>query len=418
MRILLVAPGYPPDEAAGTELYAAAAAAALAELGHEIWVFAANPSARQGAHRTEQDGAVTVERFLGRAPVTPGDVPPLVDETADTAFSAALERFRPDVVHVVSLLHLSHRLVAIARASHVPTVVSPCDFWFLCPRIHLPVGAQRHPLRGRLWGLNCFTHTEGRSLRWLASLLYRGRLAARIRWHIRRAVELRATLNHADLVLAPSEFVRRRYLEFGVSSRKLEVLPLGLEAVPVERTPRGGGPRIGYLGAFLYDKGPDLLVRAFRRVPADARLVLRGPEPEPGYVASLKAAAAGDPRIEIGPPVDAGRVGEFLAELDLLVVPSRLHESFSRVAREAFVAGVPVLAGAAGALPEIIRPGRNGTLFKAGDEDDLAQRMRELLEPGVLDGLRDFPAVKTMTQHAAELVARYRRIAERDSGPY
>jgi glycosyltransferase involved in cell wall biosynthesis len=410
MKVLLVLHGYPPEETAGTELYAEEAANALAALGHDVHVFAANPAARRPTHRTEMRGAIAVERFLGDVRAEPDGVRPLRDGAAEAAFATTLEQFRPDVAHVISVELLSTELVRLAKAA-APTIVAPTDFSFACPSVHIPVG-RRHRLRGRLWGLNCFGHTEARNPRWVGALLRRRRLGRRIRWHLGRADALREALRSADLVLTPSEFVRRVYVDFGVDPGRIEALPLGLEIdhVPAPR-PSNPHPRIGYLGAFARDKGADLLVDAFRQVDApDVELVLRGRTIDPAYAAAVSHAAATDPRIELGHAVE-GRVLDFLATLDLLVVPTRVHESFSRVAREAFVAGVPVLAAAAGALPEIVIPETNGALFTAGEVDDLRRSLAQLVAPGALERLHNFPQVKTMDEHARELVVRYERLA-------
>jgi glycosyltransferase involved in cell wall biosynthesis len=55
----------------------------------------------------------------------------------------------------------------------------------------------------------------------------------------------------------------------------------------------------------------------------------------------------------------AGRVGEpelarLRAEAALALVPSRAAETFGLAAAEAMAAGVPVVAGATGALPELV----------------------------------------------------------------
>jgi glycosyltransferase involved in cell wall biosynthesis len=68
-----------------------------------------------------------------------------------------------------------------------------------------------------------------------------------------------------------------------------------------------------------------------------------------------------------------------LAELDLLVVPSSGEGGFPRVAMEAFAAGVPVLAHASGAIPEVVVEGQTGFLLKCGSAEEIATRVNELL---------------------------------------
>lgn len=409
MRILLVAHGYPPDEAAGTELHARAVTQALTGTGHDVRVFAANPTARARTHRLDNVDGIRVERlWTGHSAERDGTVS-LRDPEAERLFTRAMSEFRPDVVHVVSLIFLSDRLIEIAQRADVPVVLAPTDFWFLCPSVHLPVG-RRHVLGGRFWGLNCFLHTEGASLRWAAALARRGRLQHRIARHLRRANTLRTVLQRADLVVTPCAFVRERFIEFGADPARVEALTLGLEAESPPRPPRGSVPLVGFLGAFTREKGPDLLVDAFTHVASEARLVLRGRPVDPPYAAALRTAAATDPRVTVGDALEPGQALPYLATLDLLVIPTRVHESFCRVAREAFVAQVPVLAAAAGALPEIVEPGCSGELFRAGDAGDLTKKLRHLLDNRGFARLDRFRHVKTMDEHALELVERYRRV--------
>jgi glycosyltransferase involved in cell wall biosynthesis len=66
-------------------------------------------------------------------------------------------------------------------------------------------------------------------------------------------------------------------------------------------------------------------------------------------------------------------IGGFLAGTDLLVVPSDASDNAPRVILEAFAAGVPVLAMAAGAIPELIEHGQTGLLVRERTPAALAQ---------------------------------------------
>ena len=66
------------------------------------------------------------------------------------------------------------------------------------------------------------------------------------------------------------------------------------------------------------------------------------------------------------------------AGFDVQAVPS-LAEPFGLVVLEAMVRGVPVVASAAGGIPEIVRHGRDGLLVPAGDAAALAAALEQLL---------------------------------------
>lgn len=72
---------------------------------------------------------------------------------------------------------------------------------------------------------------------------------------------------------------------------------------------------------------------------------------------------------------------EFFGRIDVLVVPSRSiptwREQFGRVIVEGMAAGVPVIGSDSGAIPEVIDA--YGEIFREGDADDLAAKIRALL---------------------------------------
>jgi len=71
-------------------------------------------------------------------------------------------------------------------------------------------------------------------------------------------------------------------------------------------------------------------------------------------------------------------VKDFIASLDLLVVPS-LSEGSSVVAMEAMALGKPVIATAVGGVPEVVSAGETGVLVQPGDARALADGILELL---------------------------------------
>jgi glycosyltransferase involved in cell wall biosynthesis len=410
VKLLFVAHGYPPHERAGTELYVHETAQALAARGHDVTVFSAHPSANARVHEIAQHDGITVERWF--EPQTRDEALLGADsEGARAAFGAALARTRPDVVHVHHLLFLSSRLPALARSRNVAVVVTPTDHFFLCPRVHLS-DPWSHPLRGRLWGVNCLLHSEPHGVRWIAGTARRGRYPRLVRLHLSRPQRMRHALAAADRILTPSEFVRARFVEFGVDAARLQVLPLGMKPVEAEaRSSTSDGVCVGYIGAYVADKGPDLLIDAFRTINVEsARLLLRGIELDPAFVERLRSRVRDDPRIDLGGEVNDVR--GFLANVDLLVVPTRLHETFSRVAREAFQMRVPVLASDSGVLRELVTAGENGAFFRRDDMASLRTELEPLVrDPERLRALNRFPDVLTTDEHAAALESVYAEVS-------
>jgi glycosyltransferase involved in cell wall biosynthesis len=94
------------------------------------------------------------------------------------------------------------------------------------------------------------------------------------------------------------------------------------------------------------------------------------------YAEEVRHLAAGLPVEFTGWRPD---VGDVLARLDLLVVPSRANEATTRVIPEAFSAGVPVVAARAGGIPEIVDHGQTGWLVDSTEPETLALALASAL---------------------------------------
>ena len=72
-------------------------------------------------------------------------------------------------------------------------------------------------------------------------------------------------------------------------------------------------------------------------------------------------------------------VGDVLRGADLFLLPSAT-ESFGLAALEAMACGVPVIASAAGGIPEVVDDGKTGYLASPGDVATMAERALRILE--------------------------------------
>jgi glycosyltransferase involved in cell wall biosynthesis len=143
---------------------------------------------------------------------------------------------------------------------------------------------------------------------------------------------------------------------------------------------------IGYIGRILPKKGIDVLLHAFSRVHAKfpaAHLAVIG-ENDGGlhhdlrseYEALTVALGTADRTHFVG---FRENIPPYVADFDVLVLPSVEPESFGRVLIEAMAMGVPSVVSALGGATEVVRSGLNGLWCIPGDPTDLAQAIEELL---------------------------------------
>jgi glycosyltransferase involved in cell wall biosynthesis len=203
----------------------------------------------------------------------------------------------------------------------------------------------------------------------------------------------RRLAGQAHAVVVPSRFAgeRLRELRAPLDPVRVHVVPHVVRAF-AERSRAAAGEHALVAARLAPEKGVDLAVQACAR--AGLELVVAGDGPQAGAL-----RAAGGARF-VG-RVSAGELADLRARAALAIVPSRSAETFGLAAAEAMADGVPVVASAVGALPELVgaeglvTPSEVDALAAAararfGDEDAGRaglERVRSLAAPAVVAGL-------------------------------
>jgi len=126
------------------------------------------------------------------------------------------------------------------------------------------------------------------------------------------------------------------------------------------------------------NKGLATLIDALPRLPDDVFLTLVDDD-HPDNSARKRAAALGlAERVRIVGRVPTDELVALYRRASIVVVPSR-YEGFGLPAAEAMACGTPVVACAAGALPEVVTTGGGGRLVPPADPPALARAIAELL---------------------------------------
>ncbi len=446
MRILLVTNGFPPLANAGVESHTHALARELQRAGCTVHIFCRDADFSVPMYTVR-------EAIVDELPVT-RVVNNLLDvhhfdqlyqnPHIDKIFSELLTTFQPDIVHVQHCIGLSMGCLRQSIEAGIPTVVTLHDYWYICPTVNL-IRPDFALCAGSHNGMNCFDCVYlvppapvgltrlpfYHHLHRMVPLPVRQqalKLLNRLQRHQQpeasaqpiidtRVTAMRTWLGKADLIMTPSHHLKNKYVGFGIPANQIRVVPLGMNVDQwrtVIRPPRPAHAplRFGYAGSFLPTKGADIAVKAFRQVPGNMTLELVGFEP-PGslYPAQLKALIADDPRITyVGAIPNQELVGRF-STWDAFLMPALWEETFSFVAREALLTGLPVIASDMPVLPEIIKPGENGFLLPPGDVDAWSAQFRALLQDPTplltLNPRADTSFARSFADHAAEQISIY-----------
>jgi glycosyltransferase involved in cell wall biosynthesis len=169
-----------------------------------------------------------------------------------------------------------------------------------------------------------------------------------------------------------------------------------------------------YVGRLASEKGVDLLLQALGRLRARGpkpRLTIIGDGPEEPALRGLSRNLDLESQIEFGGWQTGPDLASALNRHRVLVVPSRVQETFGLVALEGMACGCVPLVAHCGGLPEAV--GAAGVTFRHLDVEDLARGIERLLASGAdLSGYHA-AAQAHLTNHTAKAVsACYLRVLE------
>ena len=297
----------------------------------------------------EEDRAITVTIASPRVPGSPHYRLML----RNRAVRQALEKFRPDLIECQDAYNLPW--AAIAHRKRWPETALVACYMTDFPTVYV-----ERP----------FSKIVGRAIGNAASRLcysYCGMLFRRF-----------------DAVFALSENGGATKLK-SLGIGEVDVVPLGVEIGdfdPSRRDPRlraklgltDDQPLLIYVGRLDGEKKPDVVVEAFRRLPAQlgAKLVLLGEGPLRQEIERL-----GDDRIVLpGYVKNRGELAAWLASADIYV-SGMADETFGVSIVEAQASGLPVVGVAAGAMIDRVNDAV-GRLGPVGDSEAMARNILDI----------------------------------------
>lgn len=443
MTLLFINHTFLPKNVGGAELHTFWMAREMAARGHsvEVWCGEESSNVRALVEEREIYQGVNVTRL--KFPVKFGTTVWCIRSDVREWALSKLARNRVEVAHIGLFWNLS----ALAHALHessIPFVLDAHLYSLFCAR-HFLLRSDGTVCDGKAEAIKCRKcMTEGWSFgqRLQGTLLeklpreWRDSLRRRLggeqdgvpilrAWDAVRAAreEGKWLMRHANALLATTEFVARAHRINGAPPERILVSPHGIPATrrsSQKPLPRADGTiRFGVISRLTPEKGIDTLIEAVLQIPREIRLEVRifGDLQGPGvgdFGSHLRSMASGEPRIRFEGPIRNEELDRAYAEIDLLVVPSRWHEVQGLTALEALARGTPVVVSDLGGLPEAVRSGENGFVFKGGDAADLSRIMtRVVREPALVEHWRGkIRPVISISEAAQRLEAIFLKIRE------
>lgn len=266
-----------------------------------------------------------------------------------------------NVVHAHNIQPLlGPRALAAGRAAGARTVLHLHNFRLFCA-----IG-----VAFRL-GEPCFRCHHGRTFPGFV-LNCRGSLPEAAVYATALSHQFGPVLDSVDMFVTPSSYLAGQIAQLGVPEDRVEALPHYLpDEAFADASVAHEGRFALVAGRLSAEKGVDLAIDA--AAAAGVPLQVAGAGPEEAKLREHAATSGG--QVEFLGRLTPERLAVVLRAAALVLMPSRSDESFGLAALEAMGAGVPVIATATGALPELVGGER---CVPRGDAEALASLLADL----------------------------------------
>ena len=274
------------------------------------------------------------------------------------AVSKMIADFQPDILHVHNFFpRLTPAIYGAAKDAGIPVVQTLHNYRLICAnglflRNHKPCELCLNC--GPAWGLlhGCYRNSR------LATLP----VATSIKAH-----KILNTWNRmVDQFIVPTEFGKKKFIQFGINSEKITVKP-NFTNTNAEKIPASTEKYFVYVGRLSEEKGFKVLLEATEKLPYKIKFVGDGVMPE------IK-----NKNIELLGPKSHKQALEIMAGSSGLIFPSICYEGgFPLALMEAMSLKTPIIASNIGTIPEYLN-NSSALLFEPGNIEELRLKITQL----------------------------------------
>jgi len=273
-----------------------------------------------------------------------------------------LDDVKPDLVHIHNILHhITPSILGEIKKRGIPIVWTLHDYTIICPNTSFLTenGDICEACKKRKFFMASVKRCKKNSLG--ASLV------AMLENYVHRLMRV---FRHVDFFISPSDFLRKKFVEYGMGQKVVTVNNFMdiADCVPCYENK----DYYVYLGRLNHIKGVDTLVEAAKRVPEVV----------------LKVVGVGELKEEFEKQNISNvefvgfKSGEELKTLTqnamFAVVPSQWYENFPYSVLEPMAYGKAVIGSRIGGIPELIKDGETGYLFEPHNVDELVSLIKKL----------------------------------------
>ncbi len=370
MKILIVNKFLYPN--GGSETYIFEIGKQLKEMGHEVQYFGMEHEKRIVGNHAESYTS-NMDFHTGKMAKLLYPFKIIYSKEARKKIRVVLEDFKPDVVHLNNInFQITPSILYEIKnfekntGKKVKIVATAHDYQWVCPNHMLYIPHREEICErctsgkyGNCAKHNCIHNSKVKSILGTVESYF---------YHIRKTYDL------VDVIICPSEFMKRQLSKDKVLAGKLVTMHNFVTVEQSDVCEKGSdvvkGNYVLYFGRFSKEKGIETLLEVCKQLP-DIPFVFAGSGPledKVNQIGNIKNVS-----FQTG---DA--LKELIQKARFSVYPSEWYENCPFSVMESIMYGTPVIGADIGGIPELIRAGVDGELFKSGNVEELKTAIRNL----------------------------------------
>lgn len=280
-----------------------------------------------------------------------------------------VEATKPEIAHLHIICHqISPSILPSLKRYGLPVVQTLHEYKRICPTYSLVA-------HGRV----CERCKGHRYYQAVLQRCNRGSLAASLlnclEMYLHKSLHIYE--KNIDLFITPSDFMRRKMIEFGMNGQKIVHLPNFIH-VDLYQPSYEYGDYFLYVGRLIEIKGLFTLLRAMKG-KRDSKLYMVG-EGELRPELERYAAHEGVENVRFLGYRSGEELHSLIRNSMFTILPSEWYENCPMAVIESLALGKPVIGARIGGIPELIDEGVDGLLFQPGQVEDLAAKIEWFLE--------------------------------------
>lgn len=289
---------------------------------------------------------------------------------AKRKFAKLIKDTQPDIIHLHNIYHqISPSILQVTAKFDIPVVLTTHDLKILCPNYQMFTQGEICE-RCKVYDYeNAIEH------RCLKNSKLRSRLVAfEMKLHRKW---LKSYRKNIDMLIAPSDFMRNKFIEWRWAKDKIIHLPNFADLYELSnlKVNQDQGDYLVYFGRLSHEKGLETLIRSMALVRSAAKLKIIGSGPQEKELKRLVQRLKLEDKIDFVGFLSGSELHYVVANSRFSVMPSIIYENNPLAVIESLALGRAVIGSDIGGIPELVIDHQTGLNFKSQDSQDLAQKI-------------------------------------------